>query len=70
VLTFIGGFIGIVLGWTIAILISKFAGISTQVSLQSILIAFGVSALIGIVFGYYPSRRAASLNPIEALRYE
>lgn len=69
-LTFIGGIIGIILGWLIAFLISKFAGINTQVSLQSVLMAFGVSALIGIVFGYYPSRRAASLNPIEALRYE
>lgn len=70
VLTFIGGIIGIILGWLVAILISKFAGINTQVSLQSVLMAFGVSAIIGIVFGYYPSRRAAGLNPIEALRYE
>ena len=70
VLTFVGGFIGIVLGWIVAVLISKFAGINAQVSIQSVLIAFGVSALIGIIFGYYPSRRAASLNPIEALRYE
>ena len=70
VLTFVGGFIGIALGWIIAVLISKFAGINAQVSIQSVLIAFGVSAAIGIVFGYYPSRRAASLNPIEALRYE
>ncbi len=69
-LTFLGGLIGITLGWIVAVLISKFAGVSTQVSIQSVLIAFGVSALIGIIFGYYPSRRAASLNPIEALRYE
>lgn len=70
ILTFLGGLIGITLGWIIAVLISKFAGVNTQVSLQSIIIAFGVSAAIGIIFGYYPSRRAASLNPIEALRYE
>ena len=70
VLTFLGGVIGIILGWLVAVLISKFAGISTQVSIQSVLIAFFVSAAIGIIFGYYPSRRAASLNPIEALRYE
>jgi len=70
VLTFVGGLIGVALGWLIAVLISKFAGVSTQVSIQSIIVAFGVSAAIGIIFGYYPSRRAASLNPIEALRYE
>jgi len=70
ILTFSGGIIGIILGWIIAILISKFAGLSTQVSLQAVAMAFGVSALIGIIFGYYPSKRAASLNPIEALRYE
>jgi len=69
-LTFIGGIIGILLGAGISILISKFAGIATTVSLFSILLSFGVSALIGIIFGYYPARRAAKLNPIEALRYE
>jgi putative ABC transport system permease protein len=69
-LTFIGGILGIVLGSIIAILISRFAGLQTSVSLFSILLSFGVSALIGIVFGYYPARRASKLNPIEALRYE
>ncbi len=69
-LTFLGGAIGIGLGWLVAFLITKFAGISTHVSLTSILLAFGVSAVIGIVFGYYPAKRAAKLNPIEALRYE
>ncbi len=69
-LTFLGGIMGVVLGWILAVLISQFAGITTQVSLQAVLLAFGVSAAIGIIFGYYPARRAASLNPIEALRYE
>jgi len=69
-LTFTGGFIGIVLGWLIAFLISYFGKITTNVSISSIMLAFCVSALIGIVFGYYPAKRAASLNPIEALRYE
>ncbi|MDP3710736.1 MAG: ABC transporter permease [bacterium] len=70
VLTSIGGAMGIILGWAIAFAVSKIAGIATAVSLNSVFLAFGVSATIGIVFGYYPARRAASLNPIEALRYE
>jgi putative ABC transport system permease protein len=69
-LTFIGGVMGVVLGWIISVAISHFASITTQVSFSSILLAFGVSAAIGIIFGYYPARRAAGLNPIEALRYE
>ncbi len=69
-LTFLGGFIGIVLGWLISLLVTSLSGIATAVSTTSILLAFGVSASIGIVFGYYPARRAAALNPIEALRYE
>ncbi len=69
-LTFIGGGLGIVLGWLISAAVSKFANIATTVSLSSIVLAFGVSAAIGIIFGYYPARRASKLNPIEALRYE
>lgn len=69
-LTFTGGLIGIILGWLISLAVSAFAGIATSVSLMAILIAFGVCAAIGIIFGYYPARRAANLNPIEALRYE
>jgi len=44
--------------------------LQTKVSFSSVLLAFGVSAFIGIVFGYYPAQRASKLNPIEALRYE
>lgn len=69
-LTFIGGFFGIVLGWLAATAVTKFANITTSIAPSSIALAFGVSAAIGIVFGYYPARRAARLNPIEALRYE
>lgn len=70
VLTFAGGFIGVVLGWGISFGVDYFGIIQTSVSLASILLAFGVSAIIGIAFGYYPARRASQLNPIEALRYE
>jgi putative ABC transport system permease protein len=69
-LTFLAGVIGIILGWALAAGVSYFTSIATKVSISSIFLAFGVSAAIGIIFGYYPARRAASLNPIEALRYE
>lgn len=70
VLTLIGGIIGIGFGWFISFVVNLTGLVSTSVSLMSVLLAFGVSAATGIIFGYYPARRAASLNPIEALRYE
>ena len=69
-LTFVGGLAGIILGWLVSFAATYFGFIQTSVSLFSVLLAFGVSTIIGIVFGYYPARRAAGLNPIEALRYE
>lgn len=70
VLTFVGGVIGIIVGITVSLLVSKVANIATSTSLSSILLSFGVSAAIGIIFGYYPARRASLLNPIVALRHE
>ncbi len=69
-LTFIGGAAGILFGWLGSLAISYFGGTTTVVATWSIFLAVGVSAAIGIIFGYYPARRAAGLNPIEALRYE
>ncbi len=69
-LTCIGGSIGVLLGWIAAWAVTQFFGLTSVVSLSSVALAFGVSAAIGIVFGYYPAHRAARLNPIEALRYE
>ncbi len=70
VMSLVGGVSGIILGLTTSYLVSKFAGFSTIVTMQSIYISFIVSTLIGIFFGWYPSRKAANLNPIDALRYE
>jgi putative ABC transport system permease protein len=69
-LTFIGGVIGVILGWGVSYLVTILGILQAQVSISSVLLAFGVSAFIGIVFGYYPAQRASKLNPIEALRYE
>ncbi len=69
-LTFIGGAIGVALGWLASLAVQKFGNTATEISLMSVLLAFGVSAAIGIVFGYYPAHRAAKMNPINALRYE
>jgi len=69
-LTFLGGVIGVAFGWGLSLLATKFAGLTTTVSMSSVFLAFGVSAAIGLIFGYYPARRASRLNPIEALRFE
>jgi putative ABC transport system permease protein len=65
-----GGFIGIFFGVIMAKLIEQIAGIMTIVSFFSVFIAFGVSAAVGVIFGYSPAKRAAERDPIESLRYE
>ncbi len=69
-LTVIGGVIGIILGWLISYAINLTGLVSTSVSFSSVALAFGVAALTGIVFGYYPARKASHMNPIDALRFE
>lgn len=70
VVSFLGGFMGIVLGWTITFTFSVIIGWNASVSWESILLAFGFSVMIGIIFGIYPAHKASKLHPIEALRYE
>ena len=70
ILTFTGGIIGIGLGIIGFYAYSKINNSTFAVSLGSVLLAFVVSAGIGILFGWYPARKAANLQPIEALRYE
>ncbi len=70
ILTFVGGILGIIFGILASLIYAKFNSSSFYISIESIALAFFVSAAIGIVFGWYPARRASNLQPIEALRYE
>ncbi len=65
-----GGIIGIVLGVVMAKAINIFAGWETVIALYSVAVSFGISAMVGIIFGIYPARKAAQMDPIAALRFE
>jgi putative ABC transport system permease protein len=69
-LSLIGGAIGVLLGAVSTWAVGSFAGWQVHMSLGSIMLAVGFSALVGVFFGFYPARRAARLLPIQALRYE
>jgi putative ABC transport system permease protein len=69
-LSLLGGLLGVIMGVCVAQLVEAVADYKTIVSIGSIFLAFGVSFLIGVFFGFYPSQKAAALNPIDALRFE
>jgi putative ABC transport system permease protein len=70
ILCLAGGVLGVLLGIATAAMLSRFAGWQTAVTADSLLLAFGFSAAVGLVFGLWPARRASRLDPIEALRHE
>jgi putative ABC transport system permease protein len=70
VLSLFGGIIGVILAYSVATFLNRAVGMTTIVHPGIVLMAFGFSGAVGVFFGFYPARKAARLNPIDALRYE
>jgi putative ABC transport system permease protein len=70
ILCLLGGLVGVALGWSLAALVAHVTPLSAHVTPLSIVLGFGVSTLVGIVFGMWPAMRAAKLDPVDSLRYE
>jgi putative ABC transport system permease protein len=69
-LSLVGGIIGVILGYIASSFVSKANGWTLLISPSAVGISFAAASMVGIFFGWYPARKAARLNPIEALRYE
>jgi putative ABC transport system permease protein len=70
ILSLIGGLVGVGLGVGIVLIVPKVSGLAAQVPMSAIALSVGFAALVGIVFGVYPARKASLLDPIQALRYQ
>jgi putative ABC transport system permease protein len=70
ILTFTGGILGILLGSLLPLLVEHFGNMPTVITVGSLVLAFGISGAVGVVFGLYPAYRAANMDPIESLRHE
>ncbi|MQY58405.1 MAG: FtsX-like permease family protein [Clostridia bacterium] len=70
VMSMVGGAVGLVLGWAVSVLVSRYGGWTPTLSMFSVVVGIGFSSAVGLVFGIYPAMKAAKLNPVEALRYE
>lgn len=70
ILSFGGGLVGVLVGVLTSWGVSSFGGMASEVSIDSIFLAFGFAVITGLFFGGYPAYRASKMNPIEALRYE
>lgn len=69
-LTLVGGLLGICLGLALPMLVTRFGNMPTVITWNSLVTAFGISAVVGITFGLYPTYRTAHVDPIESLRHE
>ncbi|HPO49470.1 MAG TPA: FtsX-like permease family protein, partial [Spirochaetota bacterium] len=69
-LSVIGGIIGILISISTSFVLNNFTTIRLVIDVKMIIVSFGFSGIVGIFFGFYPAKKAANLNPIDALRYE